>query len=185
MSSDDRHLIWLFVREERQVDFRIFRARIKVATHPTSRAEHSFTVLEGADWTNVIALTDRDEVVLIRQFRHGTDRVTLEIPGGAVDPGETHEVAAARELLEETGYVARNWAKLGEIHPNPALQNNACSTWLAEGAHAVGEPTLDEGEAIEVKTVPLRDIKPLIARGEITHALVVAAFYFLFETRNP
>ena len=142
-------------------------------------------MLEGADWANVIALTDRDEVVLIRQFRHGTDAVTLEIPGGAVDPGETHEEAATRELLEETGHEARRWTKLGEVHPNPALQNNLCSTWLAEGAHRVCEPKLDEGEAIEVKTVRLHDIKPLIAQGEITHALVVAAFYFLFEAQNP
>ena len=184
MSSDDHHLIWPFVREEREVDFRIFRARVKIATHPTSSEEHRFTVLEGADWANVVALTDRGEVVLIRQFRHGTDAVTLEIPGGAVDPGETHEEAATRELLEETGHEARRWTKLGEVHPNPALQNNLCSTWLAEGARRVCEPKLDEGEAIEVKTVPLRDIKPLIARGEITHALVVAAFYFLFEAHS-
>ena len=184
MSSDDRHLIWPFVREERQIDFQIFVARVKVASHPTSTSEHRFTVLEGADWTNVIAITESHEVVLIRQYRHGTDSVTLEIPGGAVDAGESHHNAAARELLEETGYVAQTWTELGRVHPNPALQNNVCSTWLAEGARLESKPMLDEGEAIEVKTVPLADVRRLIAEGTITHALVVAAFHFLFEKRG-
>jgi len=185
MPSDDRHLIWPFVRHEREVDFRVFTARIKVASHPTSSAEHRFTVLDGDDWTNVIAVTEEREVVLIRQYRHGTEEVTLEIPGGAVDPGETHAEAAARELLEETGFAAAHWSELGRVHPNPALQNNVCSTWLAEDAFRAQQPTLDEGEAIEVKTVPLTEIKNLIARGEITHALVVAAFYHLFEAASP
>ena len=183
MSSEDDHLIWPFVCDEREEDFRVFVARVKVAMHPQSKQQHRFTVLRGADWTNVIAITKDEKVVLIRQFRHGTDRVTLEIPGGAVDAGETHREAAARELLEETGYVANRWTQLGGVHPNPALQNNVCSTWLAEGVVQLSEPRLDEGEAIEVKTVALSDIKPLIARGEITHALVVAAFFFLFEAR--
>ena len=184
MSLKDGHLIWPFLREERRIDFRIFVARVKVAAHPVSSAEHRFTVLEGADWTNVVALTEDEEVVLIRQFRHGTDDVTLEIPGGAVDNGETHEEAARRELLEETGYQARTWTRIGAVRPNPALQSNLCSTWLAEGARQLAKPTLDEGEAIEVKTVPLRDVKSLIERGEIDHALVVAAFYYLFEARS-
>lgn len=184
MPSDDRHLIWPFVRHEEETDFRIFVARTKIAAHPTSQKEHRFTVLDGADWTNVIALTASQDVVLIRQYRHGTDTVTLEIPGGAVDPGESHRLAAERELLEETGYQAKRWSRLGSVRPNPALQVNRCSTWLAEGAEQVAEPMLDEGEAIEVKTVPLERVRPLIASGEIDHALVVAAFYYLFESHR-
>ena len=184
MSSDDRHLIWPFVRHEEETDFRIFVARTKIASHPTSKQEHRFTVLDGADWTNVIAVTEAEEVVLIRQYRHGTDLVTLEIPGGAVDPGESHRLAAERELLEETGYRAERWSRLGAVRPNPALQANSCSTWLAEGARRVSEPNLDAGEAIEVRTLPLDQVRSLIASGEIDHALVVAAFYYLFESRS-
>jgi len=75
--------------------------------------KHDFYILESRDWINIIPLTDDHQVVMIRQYRHGSREVTLEIPGGLVDPGDTPKKAAVRELLEETGYQAKKWIKSG------------------------------------------------------------------------
>jgi 8-oxo-dGTP pyrophosphatase MutT (NUDIX family) len=126
---------------------------------------------------NVIPITPQDDVVLIRQYRHGTREITLEIPGGLVEKNDTPEMAAVRELYEETGYRASQMISLGGVHPNPAIQNNKCYTFLARDVSLVGDQHLDEKEDIEVLLRPLSEIPRLIRNGDITHALVLAAFY--------
>ncbi len=127
------------------------------------------------DWCNVVALTEDDEVVLIYQHRFGTDSVTLEIPGGAVDPGESPLAAAGRELLEETGYEAADIRPLAEVHPNPAIQGNRCFSFLATGARRVRAPSFDEHEACEVVLVSRAQVGALLDEGHVTHALAVLA----------
>lgn len=162
------------------VDFKVFRVRRDQARSPRTGREHAVTILEAPNWVNVVALTARGEAVLVRQFRHGTARTTLEIPGGAVDPTDRSPLAAARrELREETGYVARRWRKIGLVDPNPAIQTNSCWTFLAEGAHLAGEARPDPGEELEVLLVPADRLESLALRGVIRHALVIAAFYWL------
>jgi 8-oxo-dGTP pyrophosphatase MutT (NUDIX family) len=147
---------------------------------PRTSLPHPFYVLDCPDWVNVIALTDRNEVVLVRQFRAGTRSVTLEIPGGGVEPHDrTPLLAARRELREETGHSARRWKRLGVVQPNPAILTNRCTTYLAGGCRPVGEIMPDAGEDLAVELVPLTRIPSLIRRGEITHSLVIAAFHFL------
>lgn len=136
-------------------------------------------VVETPDWVNVIALTAGGEVLLVRQWRYGVEATTLEIPGGVVEPGEDHRTAAERELLEETGHRASSWRRLGESRPNPALQTNRISTWLATELERVGEPEGDGEEELQLTTAPLADIPRLVLAGEITHSLVLAGFYLL------
>ncbi|HWN67043.1 MAG TPA: NUDIX hydrolase [Haliangium sp.] len=170
-------LDWKMVREHPAEDYRVFRVHRREALHPRTGAVHTFSIIRSSDWVNVVALTPDDQVVLVRQYRHGTGRQSLEIPGGMVDPGESPLEAAQRELREETGYATARWIDLGMVEPNPAIQTNRCHTWLALDAERVGELELDPGEVLVVETTPLSAVADLVRSGAITHALVVAAFY--------
>ena len=175
---------WPLVSSRIDRSFRIFGLRMNRSVSPRTGEEHDFIVLESAPWVNVIALTDRGEVVLIQQYRHGTQEVTLEIPGGLVDADEP-SVAAKRELLEETGYRGEEWIDLGYVHPNPAIQNNRCHTFLALGTKPAGTQSLDDKEDIAVVLKPLAEIPRLIREGAITHALVICAFWRFFMEYRP
>jgi 8-oxo-dGTP pyrophosphatase MutT (NUDIX family) len=132
------------------------------------------------DWINIIPLTTDHQVVMVRQYRHGSREVTLEIPAGFIDPGDTPEEAAARELLEETGYKAEEYMRIGVLSPNPAFFNNRCYTFIARNIEKVCDPMLDQTEDIEVVLFPIVDVPKLVVKGEIAHPMVVTAFYWYF-----
>ena len=138
-----------------------------------------YYVIDAPNWINVIPITDEGEVLMVRQFRFGVAQPTLEIPGGMCDGDEDPAVAAARELLEETGYRAGTVEEIGWVHPNPPIQNNRCYTFLARGLERVAEPDPDPDEAFEQLALPRSELDELIGNGEINHALVLAAFQLL------
>lgn len=171
--------LWQCARSEIVADCRVFCVRRDWSASPQTGQEHDFYVLTAGDWINVIPLTADNEVVMIEQYRHGSGDVTLEIPGGMVDEGESPREAAARETLEETGYAAREVSTLGRVRPNPAIHDNWLHTFLARDVQLVKAPKHEATEHTAVRLVPLADIPQLIADGLITHALVVAAFHWL------
>lgn len=171
---------WHSDEHETLAETRVFTLRRKRAVSPNDpERKGEFFVIEAPDWVNVIALTDDDQVVLIEQFRHGIEQITVEIPGGSVDPGEDPLAAGLRELLEETGYGGGRAELIGSVTPNPALMGNHCHTVLVRGVERQGDAQLDGFEEIRTWLVPLADVPGMIRAREISHALVIAAFHHL------
>lgn len=168
---------WKRITSTRDRSFPIFALRTDHSRSPRTNQAYDFYILESADWVNIIPITPNREVILIRQYRHGIQDMTLEIPGGIIEPDDTPREAALRELEEETGYKALQISALDHVWPNPAFLNNRCYTFLAQDATLVGDQKPDEKEDIEVIPVPLERIPDMIRSGEIRHSLVVAAFY--------
>jgi ADP-ribose pyrophosphatase len=168
------------LRRELLADCRVFKVERVFRQSGLTGQTHDFFHIDAATWVNVIAITQDEQLVLVRQERHGLEAFTVEVPAGLVDEGEDPSAAALRELREETGFAGERAELLGWVHPNPALQDNRCYTYLVRDVVAVGAQELDEREEIEVITVPLNQVRQLVRSGEITHALAVAALY-LYE----
>ena len=170
---------WETLHSKEIADCRVFKVREDTSRNGDKTS--SFFVIENPDWVNIIALTKNSEVVLIEQFRHGTGEIILEIPGGMIDAGEAAEKAARRELLEETGFSAKEFVLIGKSRPNPAIQNNWLYHYVAVDAEQTAAIKFDEHESCVTRLHPLAEIPNLIKSGEITHSLVLAAFqYFSF-----
>ena len=168
---------WKLVSSKIEKSFRIFDLRIDRAVSPRTGKEHEFYVFESNEWVNIIPVTRKKEVVLIKQYRHGVSDIVLEIPGGIVEEGDTPLDAAIRELKEETGYSPSEMVYLGMVHANPAFLNNKCFSYLALDCFPDGPQNLDDKEDIEIILKPLDEIPDLVRNGEITHSLILAALY--------
>lgn len=158
-------------------DLGLFQTRLDSLENPRNGQVKPALVVESSDWCNVVAVTVAGKYILVRQFRFGSGDFTLEVPGGAVDPGEDVLAAAKRELREETGYEAPNWTSLGSVAPNPAFLNNRCHHFLAEGAQIAGSLDLDAGEDIEIVLYSAEELNQSIREGAIDHALALTALW--------
>lgn len=172
---------WQLLESERLIETPVFDVRRDRKKRDDPPKTMDFFIIDSVDWVNVIPITPQEEVILIEQHRQGIDEVSLEIPGGMIDPEDSSPTAAAkRELHEETGYQAASLLPLGVVHPNPAIQGNRCYTFLAPDVYLAGEPDPDEGEDITVVKFALAEIPSLLRKGRITHSLVVAAFHWFY-----
>jgi 8-oxo-dGTP pyrophosphatase MutT (NUDIX family) len=170
---------WSRKGSEQIADCRVFTVHQTRSVSPVDASEHSFFLVNSGEWVNLVPITENNEIVCIRQFRHGSEKITLEIPGGLVDSGEEPAVAAARECLEETGYLANDIESLGVLNPNPAIHPNHLHTFVARGVERVADIANTATERTDVQLIPMHQVPEMLVSGEIDHALVAATLWRL------
>ena len=175
---------WVREAERVLVSTRVFDVRSVRFRHPVRGTEREFVVAHAPDWVNVVARTPDDQLVLVRQFRFGSNDFSLEIPGGVIEKGEEPVAAGVRELLEETGYGGGRVSLLGSVHPNPAIQDNQCHFVMIDGVVPTGPVNWDPDEEIQVSTAPVAEVLSWARSGRITHSLSVAALMLFEGTRG-
>ena len=166
-------------------DYRIFTVRSDEKVSPRTGQKHDFFIIDCVDWVNVLAVTPDEQLVMVEQYRHGSNTVELEIPGGIMDAGESSPVeTGVRELREETGYEGEKARLLGNVFANPAIMSNTCHTVMVENCAPRHAVEFDSGEDLITRLVPVADVPQLITAGKIRHPLVVVALYYFDLSRR-
>ena len=175
---------WTHLNSEEGEELNIFKLRYDWVKNGQNNQESKMIVLEAADSANVIALTESGELVLAQQYRFGTREVSIELPGGIVDPGETALEAAQRELREETGYTSEDWHYLGKVPSNSVFMDNYCHHWLALKAEKTADFDFDPAEFIELLHLPLDQLQLAIKEDRINHPHTISALSRVFDLRT-
>lgn len=177
--SDREPAHWIPGEETLHAECKVYDVYRRQFTHPGDNRSGHFYIMHCNDWAQVIPLTANGQVILVRQYRFGTQQLSWEVPGGVIDDGEEPLAAAVRELIEETGYHCQRAEVIATCHPNPALQQNRTHFILAEGCTLETGQHLDPNEELEVRLFPLEEVSRMARNGGITHAIALNAIFFL------
>ncbi len=172
---------WEILASTLLVDERWLRLREEHVRLGNGHEIERFHVIEGPDWASVLCVTEASEVVLVRQYRHGIASSSLELPAGVIEPHESPEVAARRELLEETGYAAEDWVCIQTVSTEPARHTTRAHFFCARGARLVQRPSPEETEQLDIVTVPLAELRRRAIDGTIVHGVQIGAILGAFE----
>jgi ADP-ribose pyrophosphatase len=176
-----RRMKWLVTRSDQVHRDEWISIRADTCRMPDGREVGPFYVFQYPHWVNVLAVTDDQRVVLIRQYRHGLGEVVLELPGGSIEPSDEDPMdAARRELTEETCFAGGAFVKTGVLSPNPASHNNLVHCYLATDCRQVAPQALDSSEDIEVVLVPVAELRN-VARTSLLQAMHVASVFLALE----
>ena len=170
--------VWETLSSEYLIQRPWLTARRDVLRMPNGKVVPEYYVLEYPTWVNIIAITESDEYVLVRQYRHALDIVEYELCAGTMEASDASPLEAAkRELLEETGYAGGEWTELTVLSANPTSMNNLNHTFIAKGMKKVSSQHLDETEEITVHLFSLEELVDLLRRDEMKQALMVAPLW--------
>lgn len=169
-------LKWESIAKDEIIKTNFFNFFTEKCILPNGKVMEKYYRFEISDWVQVIPITQQGNIVLIEQYRHGYQDIFWEVPGGSIDLNESPEVAAKRELLEETGYnSSENLIFVGSHAPNPALQNNNMHCFIAKDVKKVGDQNLDPYEDIRVFEKSVKEVYDLVYSGKIQHSIVIAS----------
>jgi len=173
---------WRFIKKELLFKDNVLSIYHKQYSYEKIDKSMTFTTLEMSDWVMIIPITRDNKIVIAKQFRAGTELCTLEFPGGSINRNEDPDIAAKRELLEETGINSETIIKLGKIDPNPAFMSNECHIYLAKDSIIDSDQSLDEFEDIELELIDQDTLESMILSGEFSQSISLAAYslYLLY-----
>jgi len=183
----ENKLAWKEEGRKRVFDCRVFSIRESYCRSPENELR-TYTVIDAVDWVIVIPVLETPagrKFVMVRQWRHGSQSFSLEFPGGVFEPGEEPKNAAAREMLEETGYKPGTMRKIGEFNPNPAIMSNRTHFFLAENLIDTGTRELDSDEYVETELVDVEDVIRGMGQPPYIHALMGSAVTLYLQTAGP
>ena len=171
---------WEVVKSEAAAKLKLFNARFDYMKNPRNGKTEKMIILESNDSVNVVALTTEQQMIFVRQYRFGIGEETLELPGGIVDEPEPHDLAAQRELREETGYAGDKWTYLGKVASNPVFMDSYIHHWVAIEVSLQFDQQLDDGEAVDLVLVPVEEVKQKLLSGFFQHPHTVTALLLYF-----
>jgi ADP-ribose pyrophosphatase len=172
---------WERLGSERLLANRYFTLRSDRLRLPGGGIKDPYFVIERPDAAIIVPINERNEVVLVRQYRPPLEMMELGLPAGLVEKGEHPEQAARRELAEETGHTGGEWEPLGSLASSPSLKDNWAYLFLARRVEETAAPDPDEHELVEVVKVPLEDLRGLVHSGKIVSSSGVAAIMLALE----
>jgi 8-oxo-dGTP pyrophosphatase MutT (NUDIX family) len=187
---NEKRLVWTEEVRKQIIDCKVFSVWESHCIPPESQQNVKktlpFTIIDALDWVITIPVINQNgkkEFVMVWQWRHGLQSLSLEFPGGVLEKGEDPKKAALRELFEETGYKPGKIEKIGEFSPNPAIMSNKVHFFLAEDLHGGGRQNLDENEYVEVTFAGINEVKQGMGKKPFVHALMGAALA-LYNLKN-
>jgi ADP-ribose pyrophosphatase len=170
---------WDLESDQLHADCRIFEVHKRKFRRKSDGVAGDFYVLDTNDWVNVLATTSNDEIILVRQFRYGTEEFSLEPPGGVIERGEDPVMAGLRELEEETGSVGSSAKIIGTARPNAAILSNQCHFVLVENVKKTAELAFDEHEELVTELHKIKNLKKMVENGDISHSIGLNAIFRL------
>lgn len=176
---NDKDLIWKENSRKELLKTPILSVMQTDSTSPEGQ-KGNYIVMEARDWCAVIPELE-DDFLMVKQWRHGSQSLSIEFPGGVIDDGEQPEQAAKRELLEETGYKAEELIYLGSVSPNPALFSNQMHFFLAKKLTSTGSQDLDSDEYVNYMRIPKKEVIKKMGSSEYPHALMAVALNFYHQ----
>jgi 8-oxo-dGTP pyrophosphatase MutT (NUDIX family) len=172
------HLAWTEEGRRDVFECRVFSIHESESRSPNKETTGVFTVLDAPDFAIVVPVLETERgkcFVMVRQWRHGAQEMSLEFPGGVCESGETGDAGALRELEEETAYTAGKITKLAKMNPNPAIMSNHQYIFLAEDLRPLPSQHLDEDEYVDVEIIPVDEVIKNMGKPPYIHALMAAA----------